>query len=124
MATTPSKDTTPSGNRTQRYRVDGRAFLNGTTVQPSDNPERPRYEYGPPGQHGKHLVAVDESGSPLPVPERARPMATGTGSEADALRRQLDAAFAEIEHLKQLVSALAPAAKPASGKVAPASAEK
>lgn len=102
----PSKDTTPAGNRSQRYRIDGRAYLNGTMVLPSDNPKNPRYEYGPPGQSGKALVAVDEAGAPIPVPARAK--AVAGDSDVTRLRRQLDAAFAEIEKLKGAIQAAAP----------------
>lgn len=98
--TTPSKDTTPKGDRKQRYRVDGRAFINGASVAPSDDPLKPNYVYGPPGQHGKNLVAVDEAGRPIPVPQRAKPVPTGKGTEVDRLRQKLDAAFAEIEQIK------------------------
>lgn len=101
MAVTQNKDTTPMGGRTQRYRIDGKAFLNGTIVTPSEDAAKPRYEFGPPGQHGKATVAVDDGGNPVPVPERAKPVAVGAGGEAERLQRQLDAAFAEIAALKQ-----------------------
>lgn len=93
----PTKDTTPSDSRTQRYRIDARAFLNGTMVKPSDDETQPRFEYGPPGLHGTALVAVDEAGNPIDVPPRPRAPAN---SDAASMRRHLDAAFAEIEKLK------------------------
>ena len=111
---TPSKDTTPAGSRTQRYRIDARAFLNGTMVQPSEDPKQPRFEYGPPGLHGKALVAVDEAGAPISVPHRPRPVAN---NDAANMRRQLDAAFAEIEKLKGAVGSAG--ARQSSAEVAP-----
>lgn len=105
---TPNKDTTPAGSRTQRYRIDARVFLNGSIVQPSDDPSKPRFEYGPPGLHGKALVAVDEAGTPLAVPPRPKPQAS---NDVANMRRQLDGAFAEIEKLKGMVGSK-PADKP------------